>query len=142
MNRIARLGTFFGVAACCLAMSACNRVERIPQSNATLEGTITYKGKPVPYALVVASGQGASATTNVENDGKYKMEHVPLGQVKIGVNTEAGRGMMMSQMMASKKGAAPKPEFVEVPKKFHEPGTSGLTTTISDGPNTLDIKLD
>jgi len=143
MNRTARWTVSLGIAVCCLAASACSKgkVERLDLSNATLEGTVTLNGKPVPRALIVVAGERASSTATAENDGKYKAEHVPVGQVQIGVNTDAARGAMMGEMMASKKGAGKTPEFVGVAKKYFDPKTSGITTTISDGANTFDIKL-
>ena len=144
MKRTGRLMASLGIAVCCLAISGCSAVKRLKLSNATLEGTITYQGKPVPHALVIVTGEGeaASATANAGSDGKYKVEHVPLGSVKVAVNTDAGRGKMMSEVMAAKKGEGAKPTFIGVPKKYFDPKTSPITTTISDGPNTFDIKLD
>ena len=117
-------------------------------TDATLEGTITYKGEKVPYALVIVEGDNMSATGKVDKDGRYRVEQVPLGEVTVSVNTDAGRGDYMSASMASSyrgpdgKGAKkPAPKFVEVPKKYHEPGTTPLRTTTKGGENTYDIVI-
>jgi hypothetical protein len=99
-------------------------------------------------ALVVVVGQKGSATGQIE-EGRYKVENAPLGEVKIGVNTEAAKGQMISQQMAqsykgpgSKGGArAAALRFVEVPAKYWEAEKSGITTTIKRGKNTYDIVL-
>jgi hypothetical protein len=76
----------------------------------------------------------------MEENGHYKMENVPLGEVSIGVNTSAGKGMMMGKAMAASKGQSSAiPKITEVPTKYHDPSTSGIKTTISKGPNTFDI---
>lgn len=120
---------------------------RLPESGATLEGAATLNGEKVPLALVVVVGQNGSATGQLE-EGKYKVENVPLGDVKIAVNTQAARGQMISQQMAqsykgpgSKGPAKPAPRFVDVPSKYWEAETSGLTTTTKRGTNTFDISL-
>lgn len=131
------------VATMLLVSTSCGKkTERLKLSNATLEGTVTYKGKPVPYALVIVTNGSQSATGNAGPDGKFKVEHVPLGEVQIGVNTDAAKGIAMSAIMAAQKGGgSPPPALVDVPKKYFEPSTSGITTTIQDGANTFDIEL-
>ena len=150
MGQIRHGVALIGIAACCLLMASCkgNPTVYLETTDATLEGTVTYRGRPVPYALVIAAapeGQGTTpaATANADAQGRYRLTSVPLGQVEIGVNSEAGRGMMMGQMMAASQGAGGEtPTFVDVPNKYFNPTTSGVTTTISDGPNTFDIELE
>jgi len=135
------------VLTACLA--GCNSYEsRLPETGATLEGTITLGAETVPMALVVVVGPSGSATGQIEA-GRYKVENVPLGDVKIGVNTEAVRGQLISQQMAqSSKGPGgkggsrpPPPTFIAVPRKYAEPETSGVKTTVKSGANTFDIVL-
>ena len=120
---------------------------RLPETGATLEGTVRYGNEPVPLALIVVMGEHGSATGQVEQ-GHYKVENVPLGTVRIGINTEAARGQLISQQMAqsykgpgSKGGGGPPPRFLSVPSKYAEPENSGLTTTVRKGNNTFDIVL-
>jgi len=135
------------VLTACLA--GCNSYEsRLPETGATLEGTIKLGADTVPMALVVVVGPTGSATGQIEG-GHYRVENVPLGDVKIGVNTDAVRGQLISQQMAQGykgpggKGGSrpPPPKFIDVPKKFAEPETSGVKTTVKSGANTFDIAL-
>jgi hypothetical protein len=87
-------------------------------------------------AMVVAEG-GSSVQGFIGEDGRYKILNVPVGEVKLGVNVEAGKGQLMSKIMA--KQAVPK--VVNVPAKFADPATSGLKTTVNAGPNTYDIVI-
>lgn len=122
----------------------CSQEEKLVLSKATLKGKITYKGQPVPHALVIVSG-ATSATGNADADGNYSVANAPVGEVNIGVNTDAGRGNMMSAMMSSSQGGdtAAKPKFVDVPKKFFDPTSSGIATTVanSEGENEFDIDI-
>jgi len=137
---------FFTCVLCC---GACSHYEySLPETGATLEGTVTYAGEKVPMALINVFGEKGQANGQIEEGGKYRVENVPLGEVKIGVNTEAMRGQMISQQMASSykgpgKGGSrvPPPRFLSVPAKFAEPETSGITTTVKKGVNTFDIVI-
>ncbi len=130
--------------------AGCSQYEaRLPETGATLEGTVTYGGENVPMALISVLGEKGQGNGQVEEAGQYKVENVPLGAVKIGVNTEAMKSNFMSQQMAqSYKGPNAKGggkatglRFVSVPPKYQDPETSGVTTTIKRGKNSLDIVL-
>jgi hypothetical protein len=133
-----------------LAAASCGpRVERIPETGATLEGTVEYGGTKVPMALVIVAAPengGVSMSAFADGDGNYRVENVPVGDVRIAVNTDATKGAMKGQAMAQtdpkgggKKG--PPPRFVEVPKKYHAPEGSGLATTTRSGVTKYDIKI-
>lgn len=133
-----------------LLTSACSDGERLPESGATLKGIVKYGDEPVQFALVVAVGNGASATANVDRDGSYVITNAPLGEVKVAVNTEAGRGDYMSVSMSGvykgpdvKDGGKTKftLKFIEVPKEYHEPETTPLKTTVQKGENVFDITI-
>jgi hypothetical protein len=115
---------------------------RYPESGATLEGTVTYGKDQVGAALVVARNESRTATTFVNDNGRYKLENVPLGEVSIGVDTEAGKGQAMGAFMAQAQGKAKgAPKIVNVPKRFADPAKSGIKTTITKGANKFDIVI-
>lgn len=133
-------------------ITACgsNRPETLPESGATLEGTITYGNEEVQFAMVIVEGGNAPGVTGkVGENGKYLIKNVPLGEVKIAVNTDAATGDYQTAIMSG--GAYTGPEskgkkrvnvkFVKVPAKYFAPDTSGLKTTIVKGSNTFDIKI-
>ena len=131
-------------------LNGCNSYEaRLPVTGATLEGSITYNGEKIPLALINVLGEKGQATGQIDEPGLYKVDNVPLGSVKVGVNTEAMKGQMISQQMAAsykgpgtRGGARPAPpRFVSLPAKLQDPETSGIMTTIRKGKNTLDIAL-
>ena len=122
----------------------------VPQTGATLEGTVKYGDEQVQFALIIATVQGSSATGKIDDEGRYHIDNVPLGEVSIAVNTDAGRGEYMSKSMAAgaykgpqggSKAAKVNVKFVEVPKKYHDPSTTTLKTTVNKGTNTYDIKI-
>lgn len=110
------------------------------ETGATLEGTVSYGDEKLNVALVIVQNDSGTATALVDENGHYKVENVPLGEVHIGVNTDAGKGQAMGKMMAQAQGK-PKspPKFIDVPKKYQDPATSGLKTTVNKGPNEYNI---
>lgn len=146
-----RAGAVALVAAAAFTTS-CRYVkeERLPETGATLEGTVTYGGEPVHFAMIQVQGSNASATGKVGEDGRYRIENVPVGEVRIGVNTAAAQGDYQSKAMAAGaykgpdgkgKGQVTGVKFVQLPRKFFSPDTSGLKTTVGKGPNTYDIQI-
>jgi len=136
----ARLALF----GCALVLAGCRLGGdvRYPETGATLEGTVTYGHDKVGAALVVAQNGTGSAQAFVDADGHYKLENVPLGEVSIGVNTEAGKGEAMGRAMAQASGKAKgAPKIVDVPKRFADPASSGIKTNINKGANTFDIVI-
>jgi hypothetical protein len=107
---------------------ACNgRYEPLPQTGATLAGTVSFGRQNVRAAAIIVAGPGGATTGHIGDDGRYKVENVPLGDVSIGVNTAAARGEAMGKAM-SQRGKGFK--MVEVPAKFQDPMKSGIKTNV------------
>lgn len=136
----ARLALF----GCVLVIAGCRFGSEVrhPESGATLEGTVTYGNDKVGAALVVAQNGSGSAQAFVDESGHFKLENVPLGEVSIAVNTEAGKGEAMGRAMSQASGKAKgAPRIVDVPKKFADPATSGIKTQINKGANSFNIAI-
>jgi hypothetical protein len=131
------------IVGCALAFAGCHFGEvKYPETGATLEGTLTYGKDKVGAALVVAENSTGSATAFVDENGHFKLENVPLGEVNIGVNTDAGKGEAMGRAMSQAQGKAKgPPRIVDVPKQYADPAKSGIKTTIKKGANTFDIAI-
>lgn len=115
-----------------------------PESGASLEGTVSYGGHQLGAAMVIARQEGNTNPSIgfVGDDGRYKLDNVPLGEVQIGVNTAAAKGQMMGKAMGQAQGKAKTPlKMLDVPAKYGDPVTSGLKTTVQKGPNTFDIVI-
>ena len=140
------------LAVVTLGLTSCgpgNRAVELPTTGALLEGVITYGGEPIQFALVIVKNANQSSTGKVGADGRYKVNNVPLGEVMVAVNTDAGAGDFQSASMAA--GAYQGPEakgktkvdlkFVKIPAKFHDTSTSNIKTTVNAGANTFDIVI-
>lgn len=151
MQRIVRSTTAGLMAVGVILLASCSGhpEERLPETGATLEGTVAYGDQEVPFAVVFVKGPDAMAQGKVGEGGRYTVENVPLGRVQIGVNTDAAKGDYMSLTMSQSyqgpdskgKARGPLPAFVDVPPEYADPETSGITTTINEGANTYDINI-
>ena len=146
MRRFVQRLALLAAAGLCLSVAACSNSGHIearrPETGASLEGTVKYGKDTVLAALVIVQGPNGSATGFVGEDGRYKIQNAPLGEVNVAVNTDAGKGKMMSQMMSQSQGKAKgAPRIVGVPKKYFDPAKSGIKTTVNKGENTFDIVL-
>lgn len=140
------------LTALALLTTSCKFVkeERLPETGATLEGTIKYGDEDVHYAMIQVMGANTAATGTVGEDGRYRVDNAPIGEVRIGVNTAAAMGTYQSRMMASGvykgpeakgKGKVIGLKFVAVPNKYFNPDMSGIKTTVKQGSNTFDIVI-
>jgi hypothetical protein len=110
---------------------------RLPESGASLEGAVSYGKEKVLVGLVIAQGGGGAATGFITEDGRYRLENVPLGEVTLAVNVKAGEGEQMSKKMRGEKV----PKSTAIPEKYTNPTTSTIKTTIEKGENKYDIVI-
>jgi hypothetical protein len=138
---LARLA-LVGLGLLLVGCSFREREVRYAESGATLEGTVTYGKDKIGAALVLARNETGQAMAFVEENGHYKLENVPLGEVTIGVDTESGKsqakGRAMAQSQGKPKGA---PKLIDVPSRFADPATSGIKTKVNKGANSFDIVI-
>jgi hypothetical protein len=148
-----RIGLAAAIAVAVGLTAGCgsNAPVAIVESGATLEGTVTYGGEQLHYAQITVSGGGKVATGNIGEDGRYKVENAPTGEVTIGVNPKAAMGQFQSdQMQAGAMTGGPdgkagrkktNVKFTDIPEKFYEPDKSGLKATVNKGTTTHDIAI-
>ena len=134
-----------------VALTSCgsNAPVALPETGATLEGEVSYQGKTLHFGLVHVEGAGGgSAQGNIAMDGTYKVQNVPVGPVKIAVVTNPGMARAAQMAGGANQGPDSKggklgkvPDYVEVPKKYHDTSTSNLSYTVEKGTNKYDIVL-
>jgi len=143
MRRTLTRYAILGVAGLFVGLVGCDSGKGTrPQTGAKMDGTVMYGDQKVMVALVIATGANGSSQAFIDDDGMYHMENVPLGEVNIAVNTDAGKGNQISKIMAASRGK-PKamPRVLDVPNKYFDPTKSGIKTTVNAGDNTFNIVL-
>ena len=146
MRRFLLRLTILTIAGLALGLTSCGegKYAHVPETGATLEGTVTYKHEKVLVALVIVQGADTPAATGfIDEDGRFKIVNVPLGEVNIAVNSDAGKGPLMSraQSQAHTGSKTPLPKVIDIPAKYGSPNTSGITTTIKKGENEFNIVI-
>ena len=121
-----------------------------------VSGTVTYNGQPVADASLnfrIADGS-SFAMARTDASGKYQLmtyeagDGAVPGEYKIGITkyentaTTSGPGMDDAEYASPKEeaeGGAPPKNLL--PEKYMNPETSGLTATVTEGPNTANFEL-
>jgi hypothetical protein len=106
---------------------------------APVRGTITYKGKPVPYGTIMFQPDEGQAAIGDINDGTYilktnKLGGAPLGKYRVTVislQDQSGR-------LPESRNPLPPPI---VPLEYSFPDRSGLTAVVEDKENVIDFTL-
>jgi hypothetical protein len=126
---------FFGVTlAFLLALNLVGCSGKSAESTTSVEGVVKYKGAPLPGGRITFSSakeKGKIAAASINNDGTYKVNNPPIGEVKIGVEGP-------SPPSDSSKGNKP---LVVLPKDYANPDKSGLTYTVKEGSQTFNVEL-
>ena len=148
MVKFQRAFLWVPAALCTLILTSCSKSQHqemtLAQTGAVLEGSVKLGDTLIPYGLVMVTSSAGQATGKIDpGTGNYKVENVPIGEITLAVNTDAGAGDFRSlsmQGMANKDKGQLKP-MVNVPKKYMNPTESGLKFTTQAGVNKHDIQL-
>ena len=96
---------------------------------AEVSGRVWFNGQPLPGGMVrfMATGDESSASVLINPDGTYRLRNVPVGKVKICVDTSPLRRLQ----------ATP----IHVPEKYWSFKKTDLTYKVRPGPQTYDIRI-
>ena len=125
-----------------------------------VEGTITYKSKPIPAGnMNFYSSDGTNYSALLNRDGTYTVTNLPEGEYVITIETETlkpnqpaptGKSaqMYMKQGYGGREapaemGPAPKKDemYVRVPEKYGKKASSPLTAKLHSGRNVVPVEL-
>lgn len=128
-----------------LPISGCGK----GRPSGTVTGTVTYKGAPLTAGKVTFYGpKNQTATAAINEDGRYEATDVPLGLVKVAVETppppppEAVKAAKQGKRRFGVGNPITLPEnTVSIPKKYNNPEISGYSLTVKEGSQPFDIDL-
>lgn len=120
-----------------LALPGCKPKEKLGR----IGGKVTFQGQAVAEGLVLFScvAKGVNMTAPLKQDGSYEVimakgAGLPLGEYKVSVSPP--------QPFYQIGQSPPKPkEYPNIPAKYRNFQTSGLTVNIIDGDNPFDIEM-
>jgi hypothetical protein len=106
---------------------------------------VRYKDTPVTSGLVTFYGPDyQTADAYIQPDGTYQGTNVPLGQVTITVRPRPPvprAAKAKAQLVHRDLPQGPEVDTVELPKEYADPAKSGLTVTVTGGPQPFDIEM-
>jgi hypothetical protein len=130
--RVAGLGLLLGLLAGC-------------QGTGSMSGKVKFQGKPLVYGTVLLIGSdNKSVQAPIQKDGQYDASGLAPGEIKVAVNSPNPKGVGRFTGWRDEKKKPPPfevPGWFEIPGKYGDVKTSGLTYTIQGGSNPIDIEL-
>jgi hypothetical protein len=124
--------------------AGCNRSEPLGR----VYGKVTFQGEPVTAGILVFSNheKGVHMTAELGPDGSYELQTaggfgLPLGTYKIAVNTPIPEPPVYGAMNSTPVNAPRANSAVNIPKKYQDYETSGLSITVEKGENRFDIEM-
>ena len=129
-----------------LLLPSCNTAggfKPIPESGASLSGTVSFKHELLHTGLVLVQGANAGSQGRIHEDGHYTIDNVPLGEVTLVVTMGPARGEALATAAAQRaKGErVVLPKIVNLPAKYGDAAASPLKTNIQKGENSFDIAM-
>ncbi len=102
----------------------------------SVSGKVTLGGQPLTAGVVQFSSQktGVGASAKLDASGAYRIESIQVGDYEVAVQPPPPPAPHEMPQPA----AAPR---ANVPPKYQDPKTSGLTATVKEGANTKDLAL-
>jgi hypothetical protein len=118
------------------------------QTKGTVSGKVTYQGKPLSSGFVTfVLEKGSPLHSDIQSDGSYRMDNVPVGTVKIGIQPKSASNQPSPSAMPRdpREFAKIKKESTErgmpIPPKYTDPNRSELTYVVTKGQQQHDIAL-
>jgi len=104
----------------------------------SISGRVTYRGKPITSGMVLLLSEemGIGATGELDAHGSYRIPPLQTGDYKVAITRPP------QPEPHELDGGAPMVDLsVDLPRELTSPLSSGLSTTVAEGHNTLDFDL-
>jgi hypothetical protein len=111
-----------------------------------VSGKVTYKGKSLVFGTVQFEASDKTLKQgNIEKDGSYSIQGVPVGEAKVAVNSPNPKsGDFQPLQREGRPAPPPRPEipgWFPIPADYQDLSKPRLTYTIKSGQNPIDIEL-
>ena len=132
------LGTVVGLSA----SMGCGGAKK-----ATVKGVVTYKGEKLGNGNVIFHGaDNKGAASPIDANGAYQLSNVPLGLMKITVETiapaTATAPALPGMEMPKIEGGPAAGKYVRIPDQYKDATKSGLTYEVKAGAQEHNINLE
>lgn len=130
-----------GIAACVLLLLLFWVSRRSDPNVASVQGKVTYRQQQITSAVITFSdsAQGIGASANLKPDGNYEFVNrqggLPFGTYEVTVTPR------LSDVPIGTATGPRLEEASNIPRKYHDPSTSGLKAVVVAGKNRFDFDL-
>lgn len=101
------------------------------EPNPEVTGKVTFKGQPLPNAVVFFHPQSGPASAGAtQEDGTFKM-----------ITKQPGDGVLQGTCKVAITPIDPEKLPLPIPARYTDTETSGLTANVEDGENVFDFEL-
>jgi len=123
-----------------LGLSGCGSSAEQPYP---VSGRVTFQGKPVWVGVMRFSNPQAAVdmTADLNPDGSYEVVRVSGKGLPVGTYQVAVLPPRRDRPMGLIEKPAKLPPVPDIPAKYHQPSTSGLSLTVKPGVNVFDVEL-
>ncbi len=108
------------------------------EATGSVSGKVTFKDQPVTEGTVSLydEKQGTAGGGKIESNGAYRVIGLKAGEYKASVSPP------MDRETSSDPNNPPKPkDMPNIPEKYRKFETSGLSITVKDGTNELNVNM-
>ena len=122
-----------------LLLSGCSPAEPIGR----VEGRVTFQGEPVAGACILFQNttKGVYIMADLDQDGRYLVQMdkgygLPHGDYEISLSPPPPKQTFGPEAPPPTDNA-----FPNIPPRYRQPKTSGITLQVKDGVNRLDVEM-
>lgn len=139
-----------GLILAILSLTGCGGVSTLPEGETgTVTGKVTFNGKSVPEGTAIVflhKDKGIAASSAIAADGTYALRMrreapVLVGDYQIGITPPTVELTPAEAEAVNMGKTIPEKEWPEIPKKYRNPETSGVTFNVKAGENTFDLDM-
>ena len=119
------LGSFYWCAGC----------ESGASLTGSVSGKVTYNGQPLTVGVVtfVSEETGSGASCELDSSGTYSIRSIRTGEYSVSVHISPPTPEATVEVARARR--------LNIPGKYQDTQTSGLTATVKGGKNTADFSL-
>jgi len=113
--------------------AGCSSGEPPAPDRAVVTGKLTIDGQPLKggsIAFALQNQKSHRTSASIKEDGTYQTKNAPIGNVVITVETKSILGGGVREL------------YVEIPDRYNNPESSGLTGEVKAGMNELSFDLE
>jgi hypothetical protein len=99
---------------------------------ASVEGTVTLDGHPLPFGMVHLVGQDGRVQVAPIHQGKFRLPQAPVGEAHVAIEAPP--------VLPIHPGDGPL-RMMHLPRKYRDPRVSGLTGNLVEGMQSVSLDL-